>query len=1064
MGVPPKAVAQSFREEDPGMITGSIRFFVKRHLLANMIFLGVLIGGVFAWRATSKEEMPSVTFDFVRISVRYPGAPAEDVEYYITKPLEEKIRGIDGVHSLDSTASVGQGSVRVELEPELSNVDEVVAEVRNAVLDTRLPEEVVDDPVVRVFKTDKKAIMDVALYHEGKNLLSIDDRQKLQRYSLALENRLLPLKEVNSIDRQGYLQEEVQIRVRPPDLVKFKIPFNSIQTQIRANHIRQPAGTIESEGEPKVTLLSELDTPQKLGELAVQGGFEGRVVRLREVAEIEAGFEKPDHILKVNGHEAVMFSVVKTASSGILDSIDSVRKALARFRESTLKGSSIRAVALDDESFDVRNRINLIAQNGALGFILILLSLFTFLDKRSGIWVAMGIPFTLCFAMIGGALLGYTINGTTLAAVIIVMGIIVDDAIVVAENITREAQKGVERSVAVVRATAYVTLPVVASVATTCVAFIPLFFFSGHFGKFVSFIPPIIFLVLAASLFESLYLLPGHMLLDLPGSKAKRALEPHAHWFDAVERWYGRALERVLPWRWAFFALSLGLIAFCGWSAKNKMKFVMFPNEETRDITLTGFTAQGMTRLDTARKVQEIEDLFTPYIGKEVVGTRTSVGRSRRGGAAQQNNFRLGIEIVPKDQREKSADALVQEFEKELARLKGFSKLRFSKSRWGSESGSPLTILVQNNDDPARQKMSRELRDALHAHPDIADPEIEEGFFTDEYRVRINREKVKRLSIAPGDVAKTFRAALEGTVLFQFSNGDEEIRVRLTTTDGAKNNIEKVLAIPVENQRNYLVPLGDLVSVEKVRSPTSIARREFKRTTVVDADIREGAKMTPLDAAEFMETKVFPDILSRHPNGNFAFDGEIKDTRESSSDFRNAGLLALFLIYAILAILFDSVKQPLVIMVAIPFGIVGVVMAFWAHGKVLFGFYAAVGVLGLVGVVINDSIVMLCKLNDDVDPDAPAETFDRAIARASQTRLRAVTLTTLTTVAGVLPTAYGFAGYDAMLAEMMLSLAWGLVFGTAITLVMIPCLFRVGIDWTARSRRRRVVEEEIAQV
>jgi multidrug efflux pump subunit AcrB len=1045
------------------MIESSIRFFAKRHLLANIIFLGVIIAGVFAWRTTQKEELPSITFDFVRVSVRYPGAPAEDVEYYVTKPLEEKIRGIDGVYRIDSTASVGQGSVRAELEQGLKNVDEVVAEVRNAVLDTRMPDEVIDDPSIRVFKTDKKAILDIGIFKLGSVVLSIDERQELQRYAFALENRLLALPEVNSVDRRGYLQEEVQIKVRPKDLLKYDIPFNSVQNQIRSNHIRQPAGTIESGKEPKVTLLSELDTPQKLGDLAVQGGFEGRVIRLREVADIRAGYEKPSQLLKINGHEGIMFSVVKAGQTGILDARQSVLKTIEGFESTTLKGSPIRLQLLDDESIDVRNRINLISQNGAIGFVLILIMLFAFLDRRSGIWVAMGIPFTLCFTMVGASLLGYTINGTTLAAVIIVMGIIVDDAIVVAENITREVRKGVERSIAVVQATSYVMLPIVAAITTTCVAFVPLFFFSGHFGKFVTFIPPIIFLVLAASLFESIYLLPGHMALDVPGGKDRPDSLTKTHWFDRFEVLYGKALERWMPWRWAFFALSIGLLGFCWWTGTTKMKFVMFPNEETRDIVLTGFAPKGFTREQTAAKVREVERIFDPYMGGEVVGTRTNIGSSRRGGAAMQNNFRMLIEIVPKDEREKSADALVKEFEKELAKLKGFTKLRFRKSRWGSESGSPITILVQNNNDEQRARMSRDLAKALENHPEIANPEVDEGHFTEEYRVRIDREKVKRLSIAPGDVAKTFRAALEGTVLYDFSNGDEDIRVRLTTADEAKDHIDKVLAIPVENQRNYLVPLRDLVSVEKVRSPTAISRKEMKRTTMVDADIREGSEFTPLDAAAFLETGVFPDILSRFPAGNFLFEGEIKNTRESRNDFRNAALLAILLIYGILAILFDSTTKPLIIMLSIPFGVVGVVMAFWAHGKVMFGFYAAVGVLGLAGVVINDSIVMLVKLIDGVDPDAPAETYDRQVAQVSQTRLRAVILTTLTTVAGVLPTAYGWMGYDAMLAEMMLSLAWGLVFGTVITLILIPSLFRVGLDWTARRRRKELVRQEIAK-
>lgn len=1024
-----------------------IAFFARRHLLTNLALLVVLVGGAFAWRQTRKEELPSVTFDRVRISVRYPGAPAEDVEYFVTKPIEENVQGLDGVHRITSNSSVGQASVSVELEHDYPNVDEAITEIRNAVLDTKFPDDVIDDPSVRVFKTAKKAILDIAVYNQDVHLLDVEKRRELQEYVFALENRLLNLPQVHSVNRRGYLQEELQIKVHPGRLVKFDIPFNTILKEIRSNHVRQPAGTIESRGEPKVTLLSELNTTKRLGELVVQGGFEGQVIRLREVADIRAAFQKNKDVTKVNGREAVMLNVVKSPSHGILESIDAVRASVVGFRKSNLKGTPFRAEFLDDESIDVRNRLSLITINGGIGFVLILATLFIFLDRRSGVWVALGIPFTLCFTMIAASWLGYTINGTTLSAVIIVLGIVVDDAIVVAENITREIQRGVARAVAVVKGTAYVMLPIIASIATTCVAFVPLFFFSGHFGRFVSFIPPIIFLMLGASLFESVVILPGHMGLELrrpgtAGSPSPRA-EASGHWFERVEARYGAFLERLLPLKWLVFLILGGLLAYSAHAASSRMKFVMFPREETRDIVLTGNTPQGSTRYDTARMTRKIEDILESYLGREVVGYRTRIARSRRGGAVQENQFRILVEIVPKEEREKSADAIVKELEAAVGKLEGFSRLRFRKGRWGHSSGSPIELQVQQNDDALRMKIVKRLETALGEHPALQNPEVDEGFFVKEYRISIDREKIKRLSITPTDVSSTFRAALEGVVLYEFSDGDEEVRVRLTTVDSAKDDIEKVLNIPVENNRNYLVPLRDIVSVKQVTSPTAIARREMKRTTLIDADLKEGTEWTPVEVAEDLEARVFPDILSAHPTTSLTFTGEVQDTRESTADFRNAVLLAVLLIYVILAVLFDSGVRPLLIMVAIPFGVVGVILAFLLHGKLLFGFFAAVGTLGLAGVVINDSIVMLVKLDDEFRKEGVPALRNKRIADIAKTRLRAVLLTTLTTVVGVLPTAYGLAGYDSMLAEMMLALSWGLVFGTVITLIIIPCLYGV---------------------
>ncbi|MCA9398755.1 MAG: efflux RND transporter permease subunit, partial [Candidatus Omnitrophica bacterium] len=296
-------------------------------------------------------------------------------------------------------------------------------------------------------------------------------------------------------------------------------------------------------------------------------------------------------------------------------------------------------------------------------------------------------------------------------------------------------------------------------------------------------------------------------------------------------------------------------------------------------------------------------------------------------------------------------------------------------------------------------------------------------------------------SINPADITATFRAALEGSVLYEFPEGDEEVDVRLTVKDESKKDLKNILSIPVENQRNYLVPLGDLVKVQDTETPNSISRREGKRITTVFADMdpKFKGKITPLKIAEDMEQNVFPKVLKSQPSTVLSFTGEVFDSREAQKGLVNASIMVGFLIFAILAILYDSLIKPIIIMLSIPFGMVGVVLAFWLHGKVLFGFFAAIGALGLAGVVINDSIIMLSKLDGEFSSDD--ENFDGQIADIAKTRLRAVILTTLTTVAGVLPTAYGVAGYDAMLAEMMLALAWGLVFGTLITLILIPCLY-----------------------
>ncbi len=1030
------------------MLEKLIAYFAKRHLLTNLIFVSIFICGIFSWNNTSKEELPDITFDRVRVSVNYQGAPAEDVEYFVSKPIEEAVRGLDGVHKVTSTSSVGTSSVSIEIEQDYPNIDEVVTEIRNTVLDVDLPDEIVDDPNIRVFKTSKKAIIDIALYNDDIHILNAEQRRDLQKYAFALENQLLNLSHVNSVNRRGYLQEELQIKVQPQKLLKYEIPFNTVMEEIKNNHVRKPAGTIETREEPQVTLVSELDTPQELKDLIIQGGFDGQVVRLGEVADIIEGFEKSKEIQKVNGRQAVILNVVKNSSYGIIEALDSVNKVVDRFRENNLKDTPLKLVLLDDESIDIRNRLSLIALNGTIGFVLIVITLFVFLNRRAGLWVAMGIPFTLCFTAILAPLMGHTINGMTLAAIIIVMGIIVDDAIVVAENITRLTNQGMARREAVVKGTAYVMLPVLASIITTCVAFIPLYFFEGHFGKFIQPIPTIIFLVLGASFLESIFILPGHMDLRIPflnklngRNKAVPKASRQSHWFEEIEDRYGRFIQRILSYKGVVLMFFVALLVLSGFLIRHRFKFVMFPHEETRDIVISGEVPAGAKRFETAEETRKIEEFILKNFAKEKVGIRTDIARSRRGGAVEENNFRILFEILPKERRKKSADQIVKELKKGTESFSGFQKLNFRKSRWGQDSGSALELMVQQNDDALRLRIVEELMKKMKEHPALENIEVDGDMYIDEYRIDINRDKVKRLSINPVDIASTFRAALEGSVLYEFTGVDEDIQVRFTIVDEAKDDIEKVLNLPVENKGNYLVPLRDVVHVEKVRSPNSITREDLKRTTIIDADLKKKKGYTPLDIAEDFEENIFPEILSRYPTTTLSFAGEVESTRESRADLISAVLLVVLLIYIVLAVLFNSLLRPLIIMLAIPFGVVGIVLAFWLHGKVLFGFFAAIGALGLAGVVVNDSIIMLVKLDREYDPGAGKKQSHQQIAGIAKTRLRAVVLTTLTTVAGVLPTAYGFAGHDAMLAEMMLALAWGLIFGTLITLILIPCIY-----------------------
>ena len=1015
-----------------------IRSACQKPLISNLIFVGTLLGAVLLWSRVGKEEMPDFAMDSLRARVVYPGASAEDVEALVTRLLEEQLKGLSGLGEVRSTSSFGSVTFQITLEGQGEDTRDTIQQIKDAFDRADLPLEV-EEPTFSRFTSAEKAIIDIGFYHRGAELLGTKEREELQKYVLAFESRLLSLPEISGAEKNGYVKPELQIVIQPEKLRRFDISLSQVRQKLISHHIRVPAGALEDAEESEFTVVSQLDNIDSLKNLIVRGGFEGNKLRLDQIAEVRWGFAKYKTISKIQGHEGIILNVKKSANTDILTANRQVLDFTSKF-EKSYPDSPVGIILLDDESFDVRNRLSIIGWNGLIGFILIIIVLFIFLDFTSGVWVAMGIPFTLAFTLIGVLLIGYTINNMTLAALIIVLGIVVDDAIIIAENISRRKSLGESGISGVVSATNSMIGPVLASILTTCVAFVPLYFFSGRFGLFVKYIPAIVFLMLGASLLESIFILPGHMLhrIKLPFASRKVLSSDQSHWMFKVEKFYSTVLLRVLKGRFFVLVFFFGVLSWAFYLFNHSMKFVMFPREESTQIAVRVIAPEETTRTEMAQKIRLLEDLF--LADKEIVtSVRSQVAQSRRGGPVRDNEAFIRVEITPPSERDVSLKTLLQKWEASAEKIQGFTEIRFLKSRFGSDSGSPIQIEIQENDDEVRREITQALFEIMQKEESLQNVEIERPVTRNEFRAVVDQEESIRLGVDPKTLATSLRAYLEGEVLYHFIKGDEEIDARLTSDAEKKMKIEDVLSLTAANERNYLVPFSNLLTVEQGRKPSNVQRVNFKRTTEIFADLKDAKKTTPLEVAEDLETRVFPQVLRSFPSAHLTFRGEVEDSRESKGDFLLALALVIGLIYFLLAALFNSLGVPLLIASVIPFGAVGVILAFAGHGMMQFGFFAVIGTLGMIGVVVNDAIVMVSQLEENVD--LKSETWLESIASHSSTRLRAVIVTTLTTVAGMLPTAYGIAGYDSMLAEMMLAMAWGLIFGTLVTLVFVPCVY-----------------------
>lgn len=1022
-----------------------IEYFANRPVVANVVMFGLLFSALLTWQKIGKEEMPEFEMNWVRVNIRYPGASAQDVELFVTKPIEEQLKGISGLEEVSSTSSYGSSSFQVTFLPNTPNLREKIQEVKDAVDATDLPREV-EEAVYRQFRSDEKAIIDVGIYLKEKEILSVKDRIELQKYALAFKNRLISQAEISGVESSGYLRPEIQIKVDPAKLKQYEISMNQVREQISKQHITRPIGSLQDKGESEVTIIAELNAIKPLEEVIVLSGFQGQRVRLKELAKVEHGFERTNRVVKVQGREGVVFNVQKSSNIDILSARESLVNFIERFKKGN-PNAPIDFVLIDDESYDVSNRLSLISVNGLIGFGLIVFVLFLFLDLKSGVWVAMGIPFSLAFTLVVALIAGYTVNNMTLAAIIIVLGIVVDDAIIVAENIARKMSN--KESDPVVSGTLEVVNPIVASILTTCAAFVPLYFFTGRFGLFVKYIPLVVFAMLVASLIESYFILPSHMARPLPGTRffnSNSKFQRLGKTRDSIILWleesYKKILSRVLHFRLMTLFVFVLLLAGSFYIFNSQMNYVMFPREESRDFRVRVVGESEDTRYDMAKKVGPIEQMFLNDAHGVVTSVETTIGQSRRGGEVRENEATIRVEVLPPSERSISLNKLLTMYEDNIGKMDGLTEVRFMKSRFGSDSGSPIAIEVQENSDSLRFQVAERIKEELSQMGPLTHVEIEAPVKRKEYRLDIRKEEVSRLGIDYEQLSSTLRSYIEGDILYTLNSGEEEVDVRFTSLDEHKDDMSRVMSMAVANREGYLIPIQGLVEKREGTKPANIQRVDYKRTVAVYADLKQGSKETPLMIAEKLENEVFDKITEGNPSTVLRFRGEIEDSRESQGDFLFSVILVLGIIYVLLVFLFNSIWTPLLIGAVIPFAIIGVVLSFWIHGMTQYGFFAVVGVLGMIGVVINDSIVLVDKLEGKiVEYLNSGHDHVNAIAEISSTRLRAVLVTTLTTVAGLFPTAYGLGGYDSMLAEMMLAMGWGLLLGMFVTLGLVPCLY-----------------------
>jgi HAE1 family hydrophobic/amphiphilic exporter-1 len=1040
-------------------------FSVRQTVLVNVLFFVCLGAGLVAYLETPVDFYPDISFDATIIETIWTGASADEVERLVTTKLEEEIQGVSGIKELYSWSGADRSSILITWNETLAEIEYESSfnDVRAAIdRVTDLPPDA-EEPLVRELSVaEMYAVLMVAVVDVG----GVGETALLE-VARDAKSRLEDLYGIKKVVIRGEHDREIRVLVDREAAARYQLTVVEIADRIRRKNLNLPAGTFTgSGGEATLRATGDYESIEEILSTVVRENPNGTFVRVGDVARVEEGLEKRRIYSRYNRHPALVLGVAKESDADLLGMSERLQDWVASYARLVPEGVELHVTWNSAEW--VSARMSILWNNLLTGVGFVMLLLWFTIGFRNAALTIIAIPFSFLTALILFPLMGITINSLSLVGMMLVSGMLVDDAIIVLENIYRRVESGEPLREAVVNGSEEVLWPVVAAVATTCAAFFPLLLMSGTSGEFMSIIPKTVIVCLVASLFECLVILPAHYL-DIgsrhppgmrddvvdsaPGVRGRlrrmgARFERFHYQVDQGLAWlrgrYLQALDVVLQNRGAFAVLSASLFIF-SMSAATHLPVDLFPSEfGSFFIVVETPLDYGLEQTDAV--VQRLEEeVETTMLGDPLVDFSAFVGNSISGNDDQRIAPNLAVLynwIVDKDDYRYNPGKVVKRVQDHLdayrdANAESIVVLQAKQPRDGPPIGKPIAVRIAGDDYLLSKRISREMQDFLHTLPGVSNIEdsLKEG--AQEVRLLVDQERAGQHGLTFAELAQALRGANDGLVASNYRGPDEgeEIDIRVLLAERFRSEIPDLLRTKVRAPAGYLIELGDVADVEITRGFQSLAHFDGKRTVTVYAEV-DNEEATALGVNQALAAR-FADLSLRHPDVEVVYGGEFEVTKETFQDMRRVFPIALLLIYMILAALFRSYIQPLVVITAVPFGMIGVVVGVGAFGydisiPIL---YAAIG---LTGVVVNDSLVMTDFINRARASGMP---LLEAVRQSGARRLRPILLTTLTTVMALLPMALGLAGGSKTAGPFAASIVFGLIFAMVGTLFMIPLAY-----------------------
>lgn len=1064
--------------------TGPVAWFAGHHVAANLLMIFVLLVGALSLSTIIVEVFPEFSTDMITVTVAYPGAAPEETEKGVVVHIEEAVASIEGIDRVIGTAAEGAGSVMIELTDD-ANKRYVLDEVKSAVDRIITFPEDIEEPVISEVLS-RRGVINLAVYGDAplKTLSTLAEK---------IRDDLTNTPAISQAEMQGVPPYEISIEVSEDALRRYGLSFAQVADAVRGASLDLPGGSVKtSGGELLLRTQGQMYTGDEFEKIVVVTRGDGTRILLGDLATVVDGFADNDVAALFNDQRAVSVQVYRTGEEGALEITTAVYDYLEGVRADLPAGVYVET--WQDQSVILRQRISLLLNNAALGLVLVFIVLALFLDLRLAFWTTMGIPISFMGGLFLLSKTDISINMISLFAFIVSLGIVVDDAIIVGENVFAKIQlirngkapKGMTVLDACVAGAREMATPVTFAVLTSVAAFLPLVFVEGMMGKVMRNIPLVVISVLVTSLVESLLILPAH--LSGGGKEGKRGLlsplvDVHTKVRHQVARgldWmvakpYKSFLEAALEWRYLTAAAAVALLALSGsLVGAGIVKFELMPAVDADDIIAYVEMPQGTPVEDTMRVTRHLESSIRG-VGAEIDAERglessviqhisTTIGQQPSSGGFGAINLgpttgsgahlaELKVELLAGEERGMTSSEVRRRWREAVGEIPGVTSVVFESGLFSA--GDAISVQLAHSDFDQLLVATDRLKEKIAEYPGITD--ISDSFVPGKRELKVELTPEGRaLGLTRRELARQVRQGFYGEEAQRIQRGRNDVKVMVRYPEAERSSSGDIENMRIRLRDGTEVPFTTVATASEGRGYATISRVDRRRVVTVTADVEDNAGNANEINADIAAT-LMPALIDEIPGLSFDFEGEERERAEGmGSLFRNF-IIALLVIFSLLAIPFRSYTQPLIVMSAIPFGFVGALVGHMIMGMD-FSMLSFFGMVALTGVVVNDSLVLIDRINNQ---RRAGVSLDEAIREAGGRRFRPILLTTLTTFFGLMPMILETSMQAQFMIPMAISLGFGVVFATVITLVLVPVIYRILEDFhDLFGASEEVVEEE----